>query len=109
MESAIYKIIERNQGKGRAITAEHILAEVGSWPRGVRGIRDEIKRLIEDEAALIAASGVGYFIPTTFEEINEYERILDKRARSIFIRRGALQRAKCQLPPVQTRLELAIN
>lgn len=97
-------VISRHRGKESAITAERIAEALGGWPGGVRHMRDEIKRLIEEDGHLIAACGQGYYIPVNQDEILEYERILEKRAKSIFIRRQALERAKCQLPPEQTRM-----
>jgi len=102
--SAILDIIWRHQGKHSAITADKMLEALGGWPRGARGLREEIKTLIEERGELIAACGNGYYIPTTMDEINEYEEILAKRAKSIFIRRQALDRAKGQLPPSQVRM-----
>lgn len=103
----VLDVINNHRGKESAITAAQVLLLLPNFPGGERQLRDEIKRLIEEEGHLIAASSKvprGYYVPVTQEKLDEYELILEKRAKSIFVRRQAIIRMRGQLPPQQLKM-----
>lgn len=111
-KSRVLAVLERHAGAKNAITSRELERELGMPARKVRAI---IAGLV-DQGALIGASveGLegGYYLITTFEELEITRAVLRSRAQRIFARDKALSRAwerahGCILQPLLPLPELA--
>ena len=79
-------ILERHEGRDRAITSRELSQLVGIPDRE---IRLTIEELINDGLPVVSATEypAGYFLPMTIEEAREYTQSLRSRSIQIFLRR----------------------
>ena len=92
LKSHLKSILERHEGKARAITGRELAAIVGH--RDDRSVRLAIRELISDGLPIISVTEHpgGYFIPTSLEEAKHCTVSLRSRAIEIFLRRRQLIR-----------------
>jgi len=91
LKSHLKSILERHEGKARAITAGQLSAMSGAPDRSVRLA---IRELIDEGMPIISSTEIpsGYFIPTSLEEAKHCTTSLRSRAIEIFLRRRQLIR-----------------
>lgn len=86
MKTELKNILERHEGRERAIKAQELACLLDTDERHVRQV---IEELIDDGLPVVSAteSPAGYFIPVSLEQAKEYTQSLRSRAVLIFLRR----------------------
>ena len=79
-------ILEKREGRSRAITSRELSFLTGQPDRKIRIL---IEKLISEGLPVISATErpAGYFIPTSLDEAKQYTQSLRSRAVEIFLRR----------------------
>lgn len=82
--SAAIRILHAAHGEANAITLDDLTARAGLPNR--RTTEAMMEQRLPDFPYPLVASGAGYFIPTTADQLNVYLRSLKSRAVKMFLR-----------------------
>jgi hypothetical protein len=77
------------RGEAQAVTIDELARRCGIGRRDCEAL---LETCFEDFPFVLASGSRGYFIPTSADEINAYDRSLQSRAVKIFLRRRRLIR-----------------